>query len=226
MAIVGVIAAAGYATRLQPLSGSKEVLSIRGKPIMDHLVERMRAGGCTSLRVVTRRDKRDVIAHGREIGAEVVLAEPDTVSASFVAGMHGLADEDIVLIGFPDTLWEPSDGYLPLVQAVEDGADAALGLFRIPVSDRPRSDVVILDRDGGVTRIDVKPSKPASDRVWGCAAARARALSGLAETDWPGAYFDRMCREGRNVRGIYLSDVWLDIGTKGALERVMSETPS
>ena len=113
MAIIGVIPAAGQATRLQPLQGSKEMLSIGGRPVMDYLVERMRAGGCTTLRVVTRPEKTDVIAHADEIGAEVVLGNPTSVSASFVAGMAELPDDDIVLIGFPDTIWEPVDGYGP-----------------------------------------------------------------------------------------------------------------
>jgi len=42
MDIVGVIPAAGHAIRLQPLSGSKELLEIGGRPVMDYLVERMR----------------------------------------------------------------------------------------------------------------------------------------------------------------------------------------
>ncbi|MDQ3085467.1 MAG: hypothetical protein M3Q67_01535 [Actinomycetota bacterium] len=43
MEIVGVIPAAGHALRLQPLVGSKEMLESGGSPIMDSLVECMRA---------------------------------------------------------------------------------------------------------------------------------------------------------------------------------------
>jgi UTP-glucose-1-phosphate uridylyltransferase len=60
MAIVGVIPAAGYATRLQPLPCSKEICVVGGKPVMDYLVEQMRIGGCSELRVITRPEKRDV----------------------------------------------------------------------------------------------------------------------------------------------------------------------
>ena len=83
------------------------MLEVAGRPIMDGLVERMRAGGCTRVRVVTRPEKLDVIAHCDELGTEVVLGRPATVSASFAAGIEGLSDDAVVLLGFPDTLWLP-----------------------------------------------------------------------------------------------------------------------
>ena len=49
--------AAGHATRLQPLEGSKELLEIGGRPVFDYLVERLRAGGAEEIRVVTRPEK-------------------------------------------------------------------------------------------------------------------------------------------------------------------------
>jgi glucose-1-phosphate thymidylyltransferase len=223
VAIVGVIPAAGYATRLQPLPGSKEMLPIGGRPVMDYLVDRLRVGGCSELRVVTRPEKGDVIAHAEQLGAAVILGYPRTVSASFVAGIQGLSEKNIVLIGFPDTLWEPEDGFRQLVRALEDGCDVALGLFRIDTSDLRRSDVVVLGGPGGrIARIDIKPAEPRSEWIWGCAAARARTLSGLGGAEWPGQYFDSLCRKGHDVRGIPLSDVWLDVGTEAALNRANS----
>ena len=220
MEIVGVVPAAGYATRLQPLPCSKEVYEIGGQPIMDYVVHRMRAGGCTSLRVVTRPEKRDVIEHADALGASVVAARPTSVSESLLAGMVGLADEDIVLVGYPDTLWEPETGYRPLVEAVVGGCDVALGLFRTP--DLQRSDVVVFDDSGKIVGIDVKPQEPRSEWIWGCAAGRTRSWSGLRETLWPGSCVDLLCRGGGDVRGLELSDVWLDIGTKEALRRAIA----
>jgi glucose-1-phosphate thymidylyltransferase len=220
--IVGVIPAAGYGTRLQPLSRSKEVLPVRGKPVMDHLVERMRVGGCTRLRVVTRPDKEDVITHAASLGAEVVLGRPETVSRSFLVGMDGLDGGDLVLIGFPDSIWEPMDGFRPLVAAVREGCEVALGLFRLPQHELTRSDVVVRGEAGRIEGIDVKPDAPASDWIWGCAAARARTWSGLVDFEWPGGFVDFLCRQGADVRGVELSDSWIDVGTPEALERVHS----
>ena len=218
--IVGIVPAAGYATRLQPLDCSKEMLSVHGRPVMDHLVERMRTGGCTRLRVVTRPEKRDVVAHARSLDAEVVHSRPATVSQSFAAGMAGLSPDDVVLVGFPDTIWSPMDGYRRLVRAVLDGYDVALGLFRIRPSDLERSDVVTVDPEGRVIRVDVKPAAPSSDVIWGCAAGRVAVLASIDRSKWPGGYFDLLCREGHDIRGLFFSEDWLDIGTKEALGEV------
>ena len=123
MAIVGLLPAAGYATRLQPLDCSKEVLPVGGRPVIDYTVERMRLAGATELVVVTREEKDDVAAYARGVGATVVLARPETVTASFAAGVRRLADDDVALLGWPDAIWEPRDGYRPLVAAVEAGLD-------------------------------------------------------------------------------------------------------
>jgi glucose-1-phosphate thymidylyltransferase len=217
MAIVGVIPAAGYATRLQPLSGSKEMLPVQGRPVMDYVIGRMRRAGCTELRIVTRPEKEDVIAHAEELGASIVLAYPSTTSESFAQGIAGLPPQEIVLLGWPDTIWEPEDGYCPLVRAVEGGQEIALGLFQTP--DLERSDVVNFDDAGRVTGIHIKPAKPPSSWIWGCAAARARALAGLEREEWPGSFFDSLCKKGSELYSVRLSDVWLDIGTSEALER-------
>jgi dTDP-glucose pyrophosphorylase len=216
--IVGLIPAAGYATRLAPLEGSKEVLPIGGKPVMDYVVDRMQLGGCTRLRVVTRPEKADVIAHARSLGADVVLAYPETISESFAAAIAGLASDDIVLLGFPDAIWEPEDGYRPLVAAVEEGHEIALGLFQAP--DLERSDVLSFDASGRIDRIHIKPDTPPSEWIWGVAAARVRALNGLEHEEWPGSYFDSLLRRGVELFGVPLSDAYLDIGTKEALRQV------
>lgn len=216
--IIGAIPAAGHGTRLQPLPGSKELVPIRGKPVIDYLAERMLRGGATELRIVTRPDKTDLREHAARLGASVVLGRPATVGASIASATHGLEDDDIVLVGFPDTIWQPEDGYRILVESLAAGAEAALGLFRVPDADLSRSDVVVVDGSGVVERIHVKPTTPPANVVWGCAAVRARSLDGLAASAWPGQHFDAMCRDG-SVTGILLSNVWLDIGTLDSLAR-------
>jgi glucose-1-phosphate thymidylyltransferase len=217
--VVGVIPAAGHATRLQPLDSSKEVLPVRGRPVLEYVAERMRVGGCTRLRVVTRAEKVDLIDLCRRLDAEVVLAQPATVGESLAAGLHDLDGDDVVLIGFPDTIWEPVDGYRRLLAGLTAGCEVALGLFGAPSADLSRSDVVVVDTSMRVLGIEVKPRTPASRWIWGCAAARVRVLDGLERADWPGTHFDGLCRAGVDVRGYVLSDEWLDIGTKGALEQ-------
>ena len=216
MRVVGVIPSAGRAERLQPLPCSKEMIRIGERRLIDWIVERMRAGGADELRIVTRPDKRDVAEYAEAIGATLVLGEPPSLSRSLALGLAGLSPDAVGLIGFPDSIWEPRDGFHRLVAALGPGRDVALGLFRW---DEPeRSDVVSLAKDGTVTRIECRPRRPVTNLVWGCAAARARALVGLGEVDEPGELFGRLCAEGR-VTGIELSDCYDDLGTKEALAR-------
>jgi glucose-1-phosphate thymidylyltransferase len=221
---VGVIPAAGYAERLQPLECSKELLSIAGRPVIDYLVERMRAGGCSELRVVTRPEKEDVIAYASEIEASVVLGYPANINESLAAGMEGLSPDGIVLLGFPDSLWEPVDGFKPLLRAVAGGREVALGLFRSP--GLVGSDFLSFDDSGAIAGFHIKPADPPSDWIWGCAAARVRALDGLIEEEWPSTHMDSLRRRGDGLVGIRLSDQYLDIGTRESLARAPQVWPA
>jgi glucose-1-phosphate thymidylyltransferase len=212
--VVGVIPAAGYATRLGRRPTPKELIEVGGRPLVDYLVERLRAAPCDELRVVTRPEKVGMVVHGSAVGATVVLAHPENVARSLALGLHDLDDEDIVCFGFPDCLWEPVDGFASLVAAVEDGAEIALGLFR---TNEPESyDPVVLAEAGALTgrveRVEVKPSRASSNLTWGCAAGRVSALRGLERERDPGQYFASRCRDG-NVWGQWLSDTWIDLGT-------------
>lgn len=213
--VVGVIPAAGSATRLQPLPCSKEVYPVGGHPVMDHLIARMRAAGCTELRVVTRPQKHDVIGRAEHHRATVILGSPRSISESLATGIRDLPGPAVVLLGFPDTIWEPSDGFARLVAALEPPYDVVLGLFNW--NEPERSDVVLLSEDGTVTGVAVKPNDPPGNLIWGCAAARAEALRGVERDDDPGSFFDALAKK-RRVRGVYLSDSFLDIGTRDGLD--------
>jgi hypothetical protein len=223
MTLVGVIPAAGRATRLQPLRGSKEVYRIHGKPVMNYLLERLVLAGCTELRVVTRPEKRDVAENARRHGARVLEANPPSPAASLLAGMDGLDPADLVAFGFPDSIWEPLDGFRPLVELVENGSEVALGVFRTSNVERP--DVVELNARGAVTRIDVGSQARPPHLIWGCAAARVRALRGLRDQDDPGDHFSALCRTGP-IAGAFLSDSYIDIGTPRGMRIALESRPA
>lgn len=224
MAVVGVIPAAGHATRLQPLSGSKEVIEIGGRPVIDYVIQRMQRARCNEIRVVTRPEKADVIAHVRQHGARVVLGYPRTSSESFALGLDGLIPDDIVLLGWPDILWASEDGYMRLIEAVEEGGEVALGLFETQ-DDLSRWDTVTVDAEGRVIGIHPKLSEPPSTIVWAPAAARRRALEGIETADWPGSHIDALCKKGVAVYGIRFAGACTDIGTREDLVRALA-TPS
>jgi dTDP-glucose pyrophosphorylase len=213
MAIVGVIPAAGYGTRLQPIPSSKEVYPVAGRPMMDYLLERMRSVA-SEIRVVTRPEKVDVVEHARQAGARVIEAHPPSLAASFLAGMEGVADDDVVLFGFPDTIWQPLDGYATILDELDAGWQVVLGLFR--VQDLRRYEPVVFDRSGRVYRIEFKPERPSSSWLWGCSAAPAAALRGLEHEEEPGMYFSKLSERGV-VGGVCVSETYVDMGTREGL---------
>ncbi len=212
--VVALIPAAGHATRLGRQPSSKEVLNVGGRPMMDFLLERLSVAQPDEIRVVTRPAKEDVTRYATDRGARVIHGEPADVSESLTLGLEGLADEDEALIGFPDSRWEPPDGFVRVLEALRDDADLALGLFAN--AELERSDVVICSADGRVRSVAVKPERPPSDLIWGIAAARVSVLRGLRAGSEVGEHFSTVAAAGR-TRGVFLSGEWLDIGTPEAL---------
>jgi glucose-1-phosphate thymidylyltransferase len=214
--VVGVLPAAGRAARLQPLPGSKEMLEVGGRPVLDYAVERMRVAGAGEIRLVTRPDKADVRDHAEELGLVVIEAEPATVGESILAAVEALLPDDVVLLGLPDTVWEPADGFVHVLRALSPDADAVLGVFRS--AEPERGDVVTLAAGGAVRGVAVKPAQPTANVVWGFAVARVSALMGLSRHSEPGTLFDELA--GRNrVRAVRFEGEFIDIGTKDALGR-------
>jgi glucose-1-phosphate thymidylyltransferase len=220
--VIGVVPAAGVGSRIQPLPCSKEVVLVGGRPVLDYLVERMRAAPCAEVRVVTRPEKTDVADRAAALGASVVEGHPPSVADSLLLGMRGLAPDDVVLFGFPDSLWEPVDGFEQLLAALGEEREVVLGLFSTP--ELERSDVVVFAEPDRVTEIHVKPERPPSELVWGCLAARVAAFEGLPDHSEPGRFLDGLARAGR-VHGVRFGTEFVDIGTPATLARY-AEVPS
>jgi NDP-sugar pyrophosphorylase family protein len=186
---------------------------------MDHLIERMEVVQDAELRVVTRPDKRDVIEHARRRGATVVEGYPATAAESVLLGARGLSHDDVVLIGFPDSIWDPLDAFVRLVAVLERHAEtkAVLGLF--DCAELERSDVVSADGGGRVIQVQVKPDRPRSDAVWGCAAVRAGTLAELERYSEIGHLLDDLAQHAL-VRCVRFDSDFVDVGTPAALARL------
>jgi NDP-sugar pyrophosphorylase family protein len=188
---------------------------VGGRPVIEYLLERMQAAEPDEIRLVTRPEKVDLVRYARRRRMRVIEEHPRTLSASILSGTRDLARDDVILLGFPDSIWEPVTGFIRLLEVVHAGVDAALGLFRM--SEPERSDVVETTPDGRVRAIHVRPEKPRTNRVWGCAALRARVLDALSEDVPVGTLLGEVAGTG-GVRGVDLSDLYLDIGTRTGLE--------
>jgi dTDP-glucose pyrophosphorylase len=181
---------------------------------MEYLLERMVVAGADSIRVAVRPEKTDVSAFASSFGAVVVRGHPRSVSESLLLAASGLDDDDIVLFGFPDTIWTPVDGFVPLTEMVNKGEPLALGVFESPYPER--SDVAILGSDGRIVRIDVKPDRADSELVWACGVTRLAAIRELLHESEPGRCFSQWAKTS-SIAAARLGRV-LDIGTPAGLE--------
>jgi NDP-sugar pyrophosphorylase family protein len=192
------------------------MLELGGRPMLDYAVERLRTAPVDEIRIVVRPEKHDVVDRAGALGLTVVEARPGTLSDSMLAGIAGLADDHIVLLDLPDSIWEPIDGFRLLLEALTTEADIVLAAF--PSAEPERGDVVEVDRDDRVAAVHAKSAEPRGNLVWGAVAARAGSLSGLTRHAQPGDLFDELARGGR-VRAVRFPGEFIDIGTREALER-------
>ena len=172
----GLVPAAGFATRLPGLAGSKEMLEVGGEPAIGHLLRAFRNAGVAETRVVLRQGKWDI---------PEFLAGPDWqdlniryhvtrgtsgVPETVALGLQGLT-VDTVLFGFPDILFEPSDAFFRLRNRLHSGdADVVLGLF--PTQTPSKMDMVEIDGLDRVVAIEIKPDSTALELTWITAAWR------------------------------------------------------
>ena len=181
---VGVIPAAGRATRLDLLPCSKEVFPIgfrvvegetlpRPKTVCHYLLEKMRLAGIQKTYMVLRSGKWDIPAYlqsGSLIGmdlayliAEVTNCAPDTLNYAFP-----FVREARVVLGFPDILFQPEDAFVQLLAAhAQTQADVQLGLFPAPQPDK--LDMVAYTASGRVEQILNKPATTDLQYGWGIA---------------------------------------------------------
>lgn len=173
--IVGVIPAAGRATRIAPLPCSKELLPIglhreppamhgRPKVVSEYLLEKMRIAGAQRVYFVLRRGKFDIAEYygnGSRLGlslAYLMMAEPYGPPFS-VAQAAPFVVDSLVVFGFPDILTKPDDALARLVaRLIQTDADLVLGLFRA-TPDVP-IDLVEHNADGRVSSLVMKEDKP------------------------------------------------------------------
>ena len=166
-----VVLAAGYATRLYPLTldRPKALLPVGGKPMLERLLERLdEVEGLDGTYVVTNAKFAGTFrewAEGAEAGLEIVddgtTDEETRLGAigdlDLVIREGGIDDDLIVLAG--DNLFSESIAGFPAFALTKGGA--ALGVYDVGDLDAIRSYAAIeLDGDDRVVRLEEKPERP------------------------------------------------------------------
>jgi dTDP-glucose pyrophosphorylase len=228
MKIWGLVPAAGLGSRIQPLAFSKELLPVgsrvdggteRPKAVSEYLIERMIVGGATHICMTISPGKSDIVEYyGGGIGPAhvsfVVQPEPRGLCDALFRALPLIGTGDQVLIGLPDTVWFPEDGFRRL-------GEETLSFLLFPVQHPELFDAVVTDGEGRVREIQVKQPGAASSWVWGAFRMPGRVLHDL-HTLWRerggrdvyvGTLVNEWLARGGSARGVRAGESYVDVGT-------------
>jgi len=224
----GIIPAAGLGTRIQPLAFSKELLPVgsridadREQPraVSEYLVERMIRAGAQHICFVVSPGKTDIMQYfGGRLGATAICytvqQDPSGLCEALFTALPFIAPDDEVLIGLPDTIWFPADGFrfLPPGQ---------FSLLLFPVQHPELFDAVVSDEHGQVLEVQVKVANPESHWVWGAFRLPGGTLAALHDLwcmrrprdEYIGTLVNAYMARGGTVSAVKAGELYVDVGT-------------
>ncbi len=224
----GIVPAAGLGIRIRPLAFSKELLPAgvrmdanqqRPRAVSEYLLERMTVAGANRICFVVSPGKSDIMQYfgGKYADAAICYAvqqEPNGLCDALFTALPFISAEDEVLIGLPDTVWFPIDGFRRLPPR-----RFSFLLFQV---QRPELfDAVVSDQHGVVSEVQVKVRKPDSDWVWGAFRMPGRTLASLYDLwmmreprdEYFGTLVNAYIAGGGSVNAAKAGEVYVDVGT-------------
>lgn len=236
-----LILAAGYATRLYPLTENfpKPLLKVQGKAILDWLIEDMDRSGVIDEYVVISNHKfaHHFDAWAAEKKQKVTVVDDGTESNETRLGavrdiqfaLEQLDIHDDVLVMAGDNLLDFSLTTF-IDYALEKKTSCIMRYYEADARKLSRSGVVTLDADQKVLAMAEKPQEPQSH--WCCPAFyyytaqdAARLAEGIADgchTDAPGSYVSWLCSKS-TIHAMEMPGSRYDIGNLESYETVQKE---
>jgi glucose-1-phosphate thymidylyltransferase len=224
----GLILAAGYATRLRPLTDDvpKMLLPLAGRPMLDYLLDK--------LREVEEIDDFHLVTNSRfaprfeEWAPEDVTVHDDGTTSDeerlgaigdirFAVERAGLEDEDVLVVAGDNLIGYSVPSY---VSFWRERGGSAIALYVCPDRELIKQyGVVELDENDRVVDFEEKPAEPKSDLAATAAYLYPPEHLGLLDEyleegnppDTPGNYVQWLYRRAP-VYGYRFSGDWLDIG--------------
>lgn len=232
----GIIPAAGNGTRIQPLAFSKELLPVgsrhdgtteRPKAVSEYLVERFMLAGVRKICFVIGPGKSDIMEYyggGFERASTVYIVQPDAsglCDAIFRAAPL-VRDDERVLVGLPDTIWFPENGFSAL-------PDDVLSFLLFPVEHPQFFDAVVLDEGGAVREIQVKRESAQSNWIWGAVKMPGSVLHALhrlwlarqGADEFLGTLVNAYLAGGGRAIGVMAGEAYVDVGTIDGYRRAI-----
>ena len=142
----------------------KPMLPLAGKPMIEHILDRLREAGIGEVFIVTGYRAETIEQHLRDYPMKLTFERQQTINGTGTAALlaREFAGTDPFLLTFGDIICEPDD-YRGI--STLDGA-AVLGVKHV---DDPYQGAAVYEQGGVVTRIVEKPAKGTSTTHWNSA---------------------------------------------------------
>ncbi len=229
-----LILAAGYATRLYPLTKKfpKPLLEVNKKPIIDYIIDKL--NGLTQVNeIIVVTNDRFFSKFGKwaktvKTDKKITLVNDLTKDNQSRLGAIGDIDfavsrrhisDDLLVIGGDNLFSQKMDGFLKF--SLENYPAPTVGLYRLKnKSDACRYGVVKIGRKGLISEFAEKPKKPASNLVAMCLYFIPRDFLGLVkqymrdehkQIDATGGFISWL-KDEIKVYGFVFGGKWFDIG--------------
>jgi dTDP-glucose pyrophosphorylase len=232
----GIVPAAGLGSRIQPLAFSKELLPVgsvrdsrgeRPRAVSEYLVERMLEGGADKLCFVVAPGKTDILQYyGSEVGGVPVFyaiqPRPCGLCDAIFRALPLVSDDDGALVGLPDTVWFPANGFNALPAA-------GLSFLLFPVERPELFDAVVADAEGRIETIEVKQLGTRSSWVWGAFRLGPGIIGELhhlwqergERDEYIGTLVNGWLEQGGSALGVRAGEEYVDVGTLDGYRRAL-----
>lgn len=219
--MLGIVPAAGRATRIQPLTCSKALLPIGegSRAVAEYVLERLVQAGADRICLVVGADKCDIHdyfgAHfsGTDL-LYVVQPEPLGLCDALFRASDLIVDDEHVAVGLPDTVWFPEGALVGL-------PDDVLSFLLFPVEHPELFDAVVLGERDQLIEIRVKQRDPGTDWIWGAFKMPGRVFRELHalwsareyRDEHVGTLVNAYLAAGGTALGSKAGESYMDVGT-------------
>jgi len=253
--VIGIVPAAGKGKRLAPYPLPKEMLPVgyqiievngqsqkRPKVVSQYLIEALAIAGVSRIFIVIGPGKFDIVEYyrnGEDYGIPIAyIFQPEAKGMPYALDLvtPWLKGCETVLMGMPDTIFEPRDAFQRLLSAHQAWeADLTLGLFKTNFPQK--FGMIGLDQEYNVIEHIDKPQTTHLKWLWGIACWGPRfmvlmheVLKALSSTSAErkgrevifGDIIDAALNAGLRVKGLPFEEGrYIDIGTYEDLKQAI-----
>jgi dTDP-glucose pyrophosphorylase len=219
-----VLLAAGRGTRMGAITQEipKPMLRVRGKPLIEHIMERLAEAGIRRFLVVVGFQGASIQRHFSQWRLPIEFLVQESVNGTGAAAMLAkqFAANEPFLLSFGDCLCSAAE-YVRCLSILRDHPAAAAVVAAKNIGD-PWQGAAIYENDGRISRIIEKPPKGSSATSWGSAGFYgfrrvifeylARLTPSVRNEYEITSAFEMMLADGLELRISPVEGEWRDVG--------------